>query len=104
MIRDHLKKKKCKNTNTWRNQTGHWRNQRGNLKIPKNKWQWINDNPKPMWCNESNAKREVYTNTRSLPQAMKRTSNKQPNLTPKEPRKRRKRATKPPKLAEGKKS
>jgi hypothetical protein len=35
---------------------------------------------------------------------MKRTSNKQPNLTPKERRKKRKMATKPTKLAEGKKS
>ena len=46
-------RKSCKKHNTWRNQTGHWRNQRGHLKIPKNKWQWINDNPKPMWCNKS---------------------------------------------------
>ena len=43
-----------------------------------------------MRCNKSNAKREVQSNTRSLPQEMKRTSNKHPSLTPKEPRNRRK--------------
>ena len=26
----------------------HWRNQRGYQKIPRNKWQWKHDDPKPM--------------------------------------------------------
>ena len=26
----------------------HWRNQRGNQKIPRDKWQWKHDDPKPM--------------------------------------------------------
>ena len=56
-----------------------------------------------MWCTKSNAKREFYSNTRSLPEEMKTLKKKKPNLTPEEPRKRRKTARKPPKLAEGKK-
>ena len=40
-----------------------------------------------MGCIESSAKQEIYTNT-SLPQETKETSYKQPNLTPKAPRKR----------------
>ena len=39
----------------------HWRNQRGNQKIPRNKWKY--NDPKPMGCNKSSSKREVYTNT-----------------------------------------
>ena len=31
----------------------HWRNQRGNLKIPRNKWQWKQDNPKPKGCSKT---------------------------------------------------
>ena len=26
----------------------HWRNQRGNQKIPRGKWKWKHDDPKPM--------------------------------------------------------
>ena len=26
----------------------HWRNQRGNQKIPKDKWKWKHEDPKPM--------------------------------------------------------
>ena len=26
----------------------HWRNQRGNQNIPRDKWQWKHNNPKPM--------------------------------------------------------
>ena len=64
----------------------HWRNQRGNQKIPRNKWQWKQDNPKPMRCCKSSSKREVYSNT-ILPQETRYISNKQPNLTPREIRK-----------------
>ena len=58
------------------------------------------DDPKPMGCIQSSSKREVYSNT-ILPQGTRNISIKQPNLTPKAIRERR---TKPPKLAEGKKS
>ena len=50
-----------------------------------------------MGCSKSSSKREVYNNT-SLPQEIRKISNKQPNLTPKE-----KEEQKNPKLAEGKK-
>ena len=55
----------------------HWRNQRGNQKIPRNKWQWKHDDPKPMGCTKSSTKREVYSNT-ILPQERRKISN---NLT-----------------------
>ena len=54
-----------------------------------------------MGFSKNSAKREVHSNT-SLPQESRKTLNKQSNLTPKATRKRR--AKKPPKLAEGKKS
>ena len=66
----------------------HWRNQRGNQKIPRNKWQWKHDDPKPMRCSKSCSKMEVYSNT-ILPQETRKISNKQPNLTPKAIRERR---------------
>ena len=73
----------------------HWRNQRGNQKIPRNKWQWIYNDPNPTGCSKSSSKREVYSNT-ILPQATRKISNKQPNLTPKAIRERR---TKKPKVS-----
>ena len=39
-------------------------------------------NSKPMGCSESSSKREVYSNT-ILPQETRKTSNRQPNFTPK---------------------
>ena len=54
-----------------------------------------------MGCSKSSSKREVYSNTILLPETRK-TSNKQPNLTPKAIRERRTKKT--PKLAERKKS
>ena len=59
-----------------------------------------NDNSKPMGCSKSSPKREVYSNT-ILPQETRKTSNRQPNFTPKATGKRRRK--KPPKLIEGKK-
>ena len=53
-----------------------------------------------MGFSKSSAKREVHQNA-SLPQETRKTSNKQPNLTPKATRKRTKT---PPKLVDGKKS
>ena len=73
----------------------HWRNQRGNQKIPRNKWQWKHDDPKPMGRSKSCFKREVYSNT-NLPQETRKNSNKQRNHTPKgtgERRRRRKTTT-----------
>ena len=74
---------------------GYWRNQKGNQKISRNKWQWKHDNSKPMGCRKSSSKREVYSNT-ILPQETRKTSNRQPNFTPKTTGKRR---TKAPKIS-----
>ena len=54
-----------------------------------------------MGCSKSSPKKEVYSNT-ILPQETRKTSNRQPNLTPKTTGKRRTKET--PKLVEGKKS
>ena len=59
-----------------------------------------NNKSKPMGCSKSSPKREDYSNT-ILPQETRKTSNRQPNFTPKMTGKRR---TKPPKLVEEKKS
>ena len=50
-------------------------------KISRNKWQWKQDNPKPMGCSKSSSKREVYSNT-ILPQETRKTLNRQYNFTP----------------------
>ena len=50
--------------------------------MPREKWQWKYDDPKPMGCSKSSSKREVYSYT-SLPQETSKISNKQSNLTPK---------------------
>ena len=62
--------------------TGYWRNQRGNKKKSRNKWEWKHDISECIGCSESSSKREVYSNT-ILPQEIKKTSNRQPNFTPK---------------------
>ena len=67
----------------------HWRNQRGNLKIPRSKWQQRYNTPKPMGCSKSSSKKEVFSNT-SLPQEIRKSSNKQPNFTSKAARERKK--------------
>ena len=66
----------------------HWRNQRGNQKIPRSKWQQRYNTPKPMVCNKSSSKMEVFSNI-SLPQERRKNSNKQPNFTFKAVRERR---------------
>ena len=48
-----------------------------------------------MGCSKSSPKKEVYSNT-ILPQEIRKTSNRQPNFTPKTTGKRR---TKPPKIS-----
>ena len=55
----------------------YWRNQSGNQNIPRNKWQWKHDDPKPMGWSERSFKKEVYSNT-ILPQETRKISN---NLT-----------------------
>ena len=55
---------------------------------------------KPMGCSKSSSKREVYSNT-ILPQETRKTSNRQPNCTPKTAIKKEQEASK---LVEGKKS
>ena len=54
-------------------------------------------NSKPMGCSKSSSKREVYSNA-ILPQETRKTSNIQPNFTPKITGKR----TKPPKISKRK--
>ena len=49
-----------------------------------------------MGCNKSSSKREVYSNT-ILPQETRKTSNRQPNFTPKTTGK--KKSKKPPKIS-----
>ena len=62
------------------------------------------NNSKPMGCSKSSSKREVYSNT-ILPQETRKTSNRQPNFTPKITGKRATTTTTAkPKLVEGKKS
>ena len=58
------------------------------FKVPRSKWQWKHNDPKPMECSKSSSKREVYSNTISS-QEMRKTSNKQPNPEPKATRERR---------------
>ena len=74
-------------TKYWR---GCWINKKGNekKKIPKNKWQWKHDDPKPMEFSESNSKREVYSNT-TLLQEISKASNRQLSSTSKAAGKRR---------------
>ena len=57
----------------------HWGNQTGNQKIPRDKWKWKLNDPKPVGCSKSSSKREVYSNI-VLPQEARKISNKQPNL------------------------
>ena len=70
----------------------HWRNQRGNQKIPRDKWQQRYNNSKPMGHNKSSSEKEIYSNTIS-PQETRKIPNKQPNLTPKATRERRRTTT-----------
>ena len=81
-------KKTVRNTNTWRlNNTFLNKQQvteeiKRNQRISRNKWQWKQDNSKPMGCSKSSSKREVYSNI-ILPQETRKTLNRQPNFTPK---------------------
>ena len=48
-----------------------WRNQRGNQQIPKDRWKWKHDDPKPMRYSKGSFKREVYSDT-SFPQEIRK--------------------------------
>ena len=61
----------------------------GNKRISRNKWQWKHGNSKPMGYSKSTSKREVYSN-KILPQETRKTSDRQPNFTPKTTGKRTK--------------
>ena len=86
-LRYQLQEKKCKKHKHMEikqhisKSTGYWRNQKGNKKFSRNKWQW-KYNSKPIGSSKSISKREVYSNT-ILPQKTRKTSNRQPNFTPK---------------------
>ena len=64
----------------------------------RNEWKWKHNNPKPMGHCKSSSKREVYSNT-ILPQEIGKTSNRQPNFTPKPTGKRRAKKKKNPKIS-----
>ena len=77
---------------------GQPRNQRGN----KKKYMEANENEnglKSLVCSKSHSKRNDYSNT-GLPQEARKSSNKQPKLTPKGTRNKTKRK---PKVARGRK-
>ena len=90
----NYRKKSVKNTNTRRLNNTLLNNQeiteenRGNQKLPRNKWQWKQDKPKPMGSIKSSCNRDVHSNT-ILPQETRNISNKQPNVTPRGMRERR---------------
>ena len=76
-----------------------WRNQRGNQKIPRDKWKWKHDNPKPTGCSKSSSP-EGSLQQYKLTSGNKKNL-KQPNPTPKATRIKNKQN---PKLVEEKKS
>ena len=90
----NYKNKSVWNRNTWRLNNTFLNNQqvteeiKRNQNISRNKWQWKDNNSKPMGCSKSSSKREVYSNT-VLPQETKKTSSRQPNITTKTTGKRR---------------
>ena len=65
--------------NDWRK----WRNQ----KIPRDKWQQKQDNPKPKVLSKNGSKKVAYCNT-VLPQETRKITNKQPYITLKATRER----------------
>ena len=91
----NYKKKTVRNTNTWRLNNTFLNNQhvteeikRGIKKFLETNDKWKHDNSKPMGCSKSSSNREVYSNT--IPsQETRKTQNRQPNITPKTTRKRR---------------
>ena len=87
----NYKKKTVKNTNTWRLNNTFLNNQQATEKIKRKIKKFLEtnkhentttqNNSKLMGCSKSNS-REVYSNT-IVPQETRKTSNRQPNFTPK---------------------
>ena len=78
----NYREKTAKNTNSWvlnntlldnKEVTKEIKNR--NQKIPRNKWQWKHDDPKPMGLSKSSSKREVYSNT-VIPEEARKVSNR----------------------------
>ena len=84
----NYKKKTVRNTNTWRLNNMFLNNQQVTEEIKREIKNFLetNDNEnmttKPMGCNKSSSKMEVYSDT-ILPQETRKTSNRQPNFTSK---------------------
>ena len=58
----------------------HWINQRGNKKkLPRGKWKWKQDNPKPMGFSKSISKKRISSNA-NLTEDIRKISNKQHNF------------------------
>ena len=59
----------------------HWINQRGGKKnkIPRGKWKWKQDNPKPMGFSKSISKKRISSNA-NLSENIRKISNKQHNF------------------------
>ena len=78
----NYREKTAKNTNSWRLNNTLLDNKEvtkevksRNQKIPRNKWQWKHDDPKPMGLSKSSSKREVYSNT-VIPEEARKVSNR----------------------------
>ena len=102
----NYKKKTVRNRNTWRLNNTFLNNQQVTEEIKREIKKLLETNDSEnttqnLWDSaKAVLKREVYSNT-ILPQETRKTSNRQPNLTPKTTGKRR--TKNPPKLVEGKK-
>ena len=87
------KKKKLLKTVTWRLNNTFLNNKQDTEEIkkeleniPRNKWRQKHDDPKPLGCNKSSSKTDIYSKT-ILPQETRITSNRQPTFTFKTTRK-----------------
>ena len=82
----NYKKKSVRNTNTWRLNNRFLNNQQVTEEIKREIKKFLetndNENTTPMGYSKSSSKREVYSNI-ILPQEARKTSNRQPNFTPK---------------------
>ena len=83
------KENSVRNTDTWRLNNIFLNNQQVTKEIKTEIKKFLetndnekNDNSKPMGCSKSSSKKEVYRNI-ILPQETRKTSNRQPNSTPK---------------------
>ena len=89
-------KKSVRNRNIWRLNNTFLNNQQFTEEVKREIKKFLETNDKmtkPMGCSKSSLKREVYSNT-ILPQETRKTSNRQPNFTPKAIGKRTKKTPK----------